>query len=416
MPLVSYISAYLFYPISGDYIMSLALGYALTLTGFIVAYFYLAYRLLRQKVEITDFQALSVTTIFIILHFLVYRTEGSNNAYVFRADNVTCIFYYTIPTLLNIILILYFECRGEIFAKGRHLQNGGVLLLIYLAIFSNLFSSCLLPIWCGVRFLEKWIHEKRFDTQLLKEGASYLLIIMMWLISMGYELTGGRADSVGDQFGLANLWKCTSAFILQYISINRMALEVIVFCVVVQIACLVRGKKAYMAYTLRMIMILMITGLYLIILCTKVGADYLVSKTYINTTVVLLLLVYYSLGLCIREYSRICVLIPLVTGILFYNINVDGGAQTFSSVNLVGNDTVAYRCSTYIVNMVQQADEQGMTTLEIHVPRFNDGDNWPLPTYGGGRISDALYKHGVTATRIEVNLVPDENVTLADMQ
>lgn len=416
MPLISYISAYLIYPISGDYIMSLAFGYAIILTTLIVIYFHLAYRLLRQRMQISEPQAMAVTVLFIILHFLIYRTYAANNEHIFYSANVTCVFYYIIPTLLNVILILYFEFRGQVFVAERALQNGGVLLLIWLAIYSNLFNSCLLPIWCGVQLLARWIRRKRDGVGSLKENIGLLLVIVLWLTSMVYELTGDRASSVNQQFSITSLIECAVIFTRRYLELNHMTALVILFCVLLQIVCMIRGKRQYLRAVMKMAAIFFIAALYLVLLCTKVGKGYLGSTTYINTTIVLLLFVYYSLGICVKEYEEACVFAPLIAGILFCNINTNGNAGTFKDCDWINDNKYAYQCSTYLVNTIKSAEAGGVTSLEIAVPRVGEGSNWPLvTTYGGERVRTALYKHGVIGTWVDVTLVVDENMNLADL-
>lgn len=417
MPLVSYISGYLFYPIMQNFVMSLALGYAMVLSLFIVSYFYLAYRLLRQRGEFKDFQAMALTTLFIILHFLVYRIGYSDNEHAFYSFNITCYFFYIIPTLLNVILILYFELQGRVFIKDCHLRNGGVLLLIYLAIYSNLFNSCLLPIWCGVKCLTRWMREKRISQEVLRESAGYILVIAMWLISMVYELSGGRADSLENRFTATYLLECANTFVRRYHDLNHLIAMMIVLCLIFHVSQALRGKKEYIEPVLQLVAIYVIAGVYLVLLCARVNAWYLNSTTYINTTLVLMLFIYYSIGSCIQEYPQINVLIPLVIGMLFFNINTNGDTNhTFKDSNLINNATYAYKCSTYLVNSIRDADEAGITELEIHIPKLNDGDNWPLATYGGNNFSTSLYQHGIIGSRIDVTLIADENVSFADLR
>lgn len=280
-----------------------------------------------------------------------------------------------------------------------------------------MFNSCLLPIWCGVQLLAKWIRDKKIDAVFIKESAGHWLIIIMWLISMAYELTGGRADSVGDHFSVVYLWECIKTLIRRYMSLNHMMELVLLLCVGLHVIFLIQGKKIYAVAILKIVAVFILTSLYLVLLCAKVGKWYLGSTTYINTTIVMLLFVYFTLGICIKEYPQTCVLAPLTVGVLFYNINTSGTAKTFKDCNWINDNLSAYECSTYLVNSIKNAEENGATTIEIEVPHVGDGDNWPLvTTYGGSRVWSALYKHNVIGGQMEVTLVENEDLNFLDMK
>lgn len=44
--------------------------------------------------------------------------------------------------------------------------------------------------------------------------------------------------------------------------------------------------------------------------------------------------------------------------------------------------------------------------MELYVPYFGSEDNWPIATYGGVSISEALSKHGVIRQPIYIDIVP----------
>lgn len=149
-----------------------------------------------------------------MMHFWIFRSAPQDNIYAFYSTNVTCYFYYIIPSLYNIILIFLLELYPNVFNinfSEEPLKTGTILLALYLAIFSNLFSSYILAIWVGVKSLISFvsnIHNKNTVIGFLKNNRLNIIIIGLWLISMIYELSGGRAHSL-ENTSYADMLKTT---------------------------------------------------------------------------------------------------------------------------------------------------------------------------------------------------------------
>jgi hypothetical protein len=81
------------------------------------------------------------------------------------------------------------------------IKKGIAVLLVYFAIFSNLFSSVILTAYVGTMLLWELVTQCRTHsfklTAYIKENGIRLIIVLAWLISQIFEMNGGRADSVG---------------------------------------------------------------------------------------------------------------------------------------------------------------------------------------------------------------------------
>lgn len=227
-PLITLIGAYVIYPIMDDYIMAIALAYAIVLCIVICVYFYYVYKLLLKRINLETNKARVMILLFIFLHFLIYRTTETNNEYIFFSHNVNCIFFYVIPTLLNIIIVLYFETSDYPFKNQNIFKESIVILLIYLSIFSNLFSSYILGIWAGIKCLFIIIdlikNKKKINKQIIIDNLLYIGIVLLWLISMGFELTGGRFKDVEGISLSISLLEGIKIYVHKYLSLNRIVL------------------------------------------------------------------------------------------------------------------------------------------------------------------------------------------------
>ena len=86
MPFVSTIILHTIVPLVGDYITGFTVGHALVVSGFITAYAWCMGSLIKRTFSHSRFTGALVSTFFLLLHFLVFRTEDFNNAYLFHCE------------------------------------------------------------------------------------------------------------------------------------------------------------------------------------------------------------------------------------------------------------------------------------------------------------------------------------------
>ena len=87
-------------------------------------------------------------------HFLVFRSEASNNSYLFYCHNVNCYYNYLFPSMLNASLVMYMmhnERFEEFLVSGSTEKRGFFILIVYFAIFSHLPASGILAVYAGCR-------------------------------------------------------------------------------------------------------------------------------------------------------------------------------------------------------------------------------------------------------------------------
>ena len=353
------------------------------------------------------------------MHFWIFRSAPQDNIYAFYSTNVTCYFYYIIPSLYNIILIFLLELYPNVFNinfSEEPLKTGTILLALYLAIFSNLFSSYLLAIWVGVKSLISLvsnIHNKNAVTGFLKNNRLNIIIISLWLISMIYELSGGRAHSL-ENTSYADMLKTTVLLFSNfYKKINPLFLKM---CAVESILLLffVIRQKICFSEKFKFVMQIVLFGfaslLYIIMLCAKTMPGYIERA---EVVIGLTSIVIFCSCIILAELTIICntinVAFPIMCCIIFFNINVP--EQTFFESNSSHIDwTIAYQVDNYIIKQIKENEDQN--EIELHVPFHASEDNWPHSLFAADRFSQSLYKHGIISKKVKINMIPDRNVNL----
>jgi hypothetical protein len=106
MPVVTEFSAYVIYPLVGDYFFSLTIGYATVVSAAVALLTWMVYRHFQQE-GCGAFECAVLSLLFLICHFLILRSGDSQNRYMLLTENTCTHFYYVLPNLLNCTLVLW---------------------------------------------------------------------------------------------------------------------------------------------------------------------------------------------------------------------------------------------------------------------------------------------------------------------
>lgn len=139
MPLTGYIGAYLIYPFTGKYVQSLTLASAIVYSLFVLLMLIMFYRALRKRLKASFNAAVTSEVLFFLSLFLLFKDTNQASYDLLWAVDLACVFFYIIPGLLNVGLMLYFEGEGNIsqqFLKYSNLKRGILILALYFALFS----------------------------------------------------------------------------------------------------------------------------------------------------------------------------------------------------------------------------------------------------------------------------------------
>ena len=414
MPLCSTLAVYLLMPLTHDYIWSLALMYGIIVSFFITLYVSAFALFLREKMKTSVSNSIIISMFFFIFHFLIFKTAESGNHHLFYANDVTCYFYYIIPTILNVILVIILELYPnlmDVFSRKNGVLKGVILFGVYMAIFSNMFCSVILAVWAGVEIINSGLEliscrQFRFRT-ILRNNIYKLMVVLSWLISIIYELSGGRAESLAGISFAENVKYTIHNFINVLISVNKYV-TLLLICVIILYLAIICNKKQG-RYILIALANAAIIGVFLILACAKSNAY------YITRTEILLALcfwVFAAIGIMatalidnrvIRSLSP-CILLLLCTIINSHGI-------TFADANCGEVDwKTCYDISSDFVEQIEVADDDNKMNIVLKVPQYDDAQNWPLAIYGEDRICYTLYKHGIVSHDLNVVFEPDNSI------
>ncbi len=422
MPLVSYIGAYLIYPLTGDYIQALCCAYGFVTALMITLYVLAAAYAVRKRFGTGDGVLAILSALFLLGHFLPFLVSDTGNKHLFYAYDVTCIFYYILSALLNYMLCCWFLTRENRAGEQSLLGRGVVILLVYLAILSNLFTSIVLMALFGIELLLALIGDVRahhkasgkwISRALIKDyvGRHYPRIgaILFWLLSMVFEISGERAaiaPSGMDLYGavrafLDSLRGLNPVFVGSVLAVNLGALGLGLY----RFRKEREGKFLY--WQLEMACCMILSVVYLILVSAKVNPGYIArSDVMISWMGFGMFMTLLSLAYLVKNLPKIQLVLPLLLFVLFFEV-VTAYPAFANHFEFGGGAVTAKAIMDDMVDQVLEAEEAGENRVEVRIPASLVG-TWPLDVpHMSDRLPKALYYHNMTQTHMQVTIVPD---------
>ena len=405
-----------------DYVRAQVLVVAWVYSAFITFYVWAFARLLRRRLGAGRGVSLLLALIFLLLHFLIFRSGDSGNIHLFYTVDVVCIFFYTIPALLNAALAMLL-LGGDLFAafvpSGRPLRRGFVLLLLYLALFSNLFGSVILAVCAGCGLLGGLfggLREKRPFGALLREQLPRLLLIAGWLLAVLFEALGGRARasygsgmSLGGRIGetLRGLAELLRSMNLLFAALLAAGMLFALLMLLLPGRAARRPLPGLLGLSLAAAAL---CAVFLVLLCAVVDPLYIRQP---SASFALFFWLLLPLGVCagwaLTRWTRLSLLLPLALLVIASAIGTN--TRTFADQNCLGvTGQACIDINNDLIAQLQRADAEGLDAAEIlTLDSPFDYDNWPHSTfYLGDTLARTLWKHGVVERLLSVTLVPSE--------
>lgn len=419
MPFCGAVAGYLVAWVTGDYFNAVTLVMGTVVALFVVFYLLCFDRLLERKWKLAMPETVMLSLLFLLCHFWAMRTIQNNNPYLFRSINATGYFYYTVPVLLNggLVMLLESGMAESLWEKRGYLRKGLFLLAVYFGIFSNLYGSQVISIYAGVRWLGmtwRYLRRKLEKQRFLQECVLNLGIVMVWLISMVFELSGDRASGVSDGYD-HGLLEAVRTFRHLPEQLNRNFLLMTVVIVVLFELMLWKNRsiskeerKDLLSQLLGTATCSVLTAVYIILLCSVITASYAKRED------VLLPLAFYGFLLLFRLFAslmqmspRLLMVMPLLLVLIYCDTNTSG--STFMQSNIPNLPTsTCQEVNRVILRQVQEAVEENQSSVEIHLPKWDTEDNWPH-ALDPNRYVLPLYKNGVISRLIKASVVADES-------
>lgn len=426
-PFFSTAAAYVLMPLTHDYVTAQTIMHALVVSLAITGYLWCFSALLRRCFPVSRLTASLVTALFLLMHFLALRGEESGNQYLFYCVDLNCYYNYLLPALLNasIVMSLVHNPKMADFLKsGAPAARGCFYILVYFAIFSNLPASGILAAWAGsVVLLSLIAHGKAKHWKgTLSENGFPLLVLIAWLVSAVFELSGGRAASAGGSTPLYYQLYLSCKYLARILlDLNRLYQLTIVLIVAAFCVCALVSRKKGEPLPCPGLGTLLIAGaafgVYLLMLSSAVGptairrSENLFGLFFLGDLCAMLLLTAL-----VSRYPKLMLALPLVT--VFLLSGVDTREDTFLESNFAGvRPAVCADISRNLIAQLQAADAQGLTEVELRVPQYvadpETEDNWPHSLKLLERLPGTLYAHGLIRHQIHVTPVADRSMNIA---
>ncbi len=415
-PIIGYVAAYFVMPFTKDYIFAIAFVSAVFVSSVICCYVFLFSKVLEHRFHLKSYEIYALTFAFFLLHFLIFRSSETGSQYLFGSANLTCFYHYNIPGLLNLCLVEYFLAFG--LPKRIPWEKGIaycalLIFVIYLAIFSNVLENMAFPIFIATYILITYkmdLFKPSNWKTIRKENYFLVIILVVWLISLAFEMTGGRANSIGASFLQLPFTRTLVAAWSTLKGTNKIFLALLVTSLGFFFSCWVRGKWNEETKKLNHIVGWLLvscafTFIYLVLVCAKASAGYMASAYVILDACGLLIMAIICVAaIFLKKYPKAFLLAPIL--LLVISVDVMKGPYAESTMGRVIPQT-CYLVNRDIVDQVVKADQAHQKELVLHVPKGDNRDNWPHPMYMGKNFSKTLYRHGIITRPIKITIEPD---------
>ena len=377
------------------YIESQILVFAVTISLFISFYVLAFSVLIKKKFSLKMSAVAFISAFFLILHFLIFRTEKQDNLYMFWSYDATCYFYYTIPSLLCCTLVMYFESSGileDFFSKDNLLMKSVTVVALYFAIFSNLFNSAILAIYMGYEII------KSRKIKLLPA-----LIIVLWGISMVFEALGGRgSSSVG---GPRDLSGAFSYLITDFSSFSIFFEGVMLLIIAAALIIFTVFKKKNNVLTSALkkeLFAFFFISIFEVLLCAKVNTLYMLRpQVFFGIGFSIFMMICLCLAYIIKEVPQSFIAVPIMTIVMLSVTNTQ--EITFAESNTMNLPwQTCVKIDNDIISQIVCADKNGETDMTLDVMDTGVDDNWPHSDYIVYGIEQSLYKHGLISKHINI--------------
>jgi len=405
-PLAGLVAAYLVAPVIGDYLNALLFTHAFIVSAFIILYLYSLQKLLKHIFKFGNLTCYAIIIVYILFHFLILRTDGSNNDYLLFSPNANCYYHYTIPNLLCASLVLWLMHNDFSKVKGG-LKIGVLLFAFYLALCSNLFSTVIIIAYIGAQLLLNLVnHDKTGNSWFrtyIKNNSFYIVIVCFWIIIQLIEANGLRAANSNMETPLiTGTIEAAKNFFRLHFNHRFSALAGLSF-VTALIYTYLKKKENWNSILKKIGVLILATILdiaYLILLCSRVDPLYMQQGQVIfSYSFFILIVVILSISYLCSKTQYVKVGLPLLILLLFFETNTTGKVFRDVQYEYIDNPQACMELNRVLLDKIQKADQANQDSILITVPDFGNWDNWPL-SYNCSKVGIVLYKHNIISRPI----------------
>jgi len=413
-PALSEFSAFFIFPIVKDYLVSLSLTYAIVAAAAVTVYvcFFVRNVIGEEKKMVCAVLGM----IFLALHFLILKNDWYGNEHLFYTQDVTCFFHYIVTGIFCSCIVMWFMTKKESAPEEEY--KGIFYLILYLAVFSNMFTNIVLASYCGVSLLFSFVKD-RMQKSALKETAKkniyHIIVLIMWFAAMAIQGVDPRnADASKQTTEVLGIADVLGSMISYIGGMNKMFILCMAVIVAVSLSMFIHRnvKKEEIELLCKILLSGFLTFAYIVIL-SAVSNMYYCTRVDVARGFYFYMLLFFMtlLGMAIKysdgKKQIITAILPLFSFVLIaQTVNSCKSYKEFNVYNIpkeqvieVGND---------ILSQYRIADKEGLSNMELHVAEHSDnGNSWPYTFYVGDAISDTLVRHGIISEPIKCKVIYD---------
>lgn len=411
LPMVAKMGIIFIKPFVGDYFETLSIAFAICYS-MIIAIYIVFLSLLLKKMYMSKMTIIFMPFLILLLHFYIFR----NGSYLFWEYTVNDVFNYTIPTLLNAIFVIFFMLYGDRLSDLSMLKKGVIFLWVLLCINSNMYSNVVLMAYIGKELLADMkgvlLQKKRSIKSICQSRMMELTICMIWSITALIEFNGSRAKASTSVNIIKNLYATVGVFVRTLGSFRYGIYIIFLLGTIVYISAFLKRKSEEQSRILyqklnKCITMTILSIIYLIALSTRVNPNYMGRASItLGWLQGLMLASVYCIGYAANKYPMLKMTFPAILYVLIARTSIQSRYLDIGQYDSRTNKEV----STYILEQVIEADRKGQSRVEVLVPQYESSDNFPIALYGGDRIANTLFNHGMTKQRMNIVLIPSEQV------
>ncbi len=431
--LVGNLSAFLVYPILGDYIRTFSICYGIFFAALAAAYITAFASLVKKCFSLDHIQTLFIAFVFFALNFQLCKVRTINNNHLLSIYGINLGINYSMPTFVCAIMAFYIiKCvayddylntiktydLAYALNMFRSFKSGILFLFLYLCIFSNLITNGTLLAVLGAAFIQRICNDiktgiRRGFKNWFWRYSAYIAAFVMDLLCGLFELTGGNAD-LHDDFSLSRAiseYPSTVKTVIDNINKPTFLTIIVIIALSLAISFSAKQKGTNDAERLRKMLIITLSALlidfiYVSIISIRVGG-YIASGMVYNG--ILIWVVSSGVISCAYIISKIAELrayIPIIAFILLFvviNIPDNVGNGFGLGDRLYGDNSSAafyYEESNSLLEQFIDADKNGVESFTL----YSKGAVGDCGQWAAYRVRRTLLRHGLIHNVMEVDV------------
>lgn len=408
-------------PFTNDFCQSITIINAITLSLCITFLFLGTNIFLRRIIGLNIIPSIFLSIIFLLLHFIIFRSQESQNDFMFYSWDLTCYYHYTIPNILSALLVLCYLIQPPLLLikERKFLSFGFFMLFTLIVLVSNLYSSIIFISYIIASLLYKSVKEYK-DYYIIKDIFIELMIISIWTIIHLIEMIlGGRGSmllTLNENSGNSLFNRIVQSFLYLYNKLSEIN-SIFLILLVISIICIIhdlKKRKENKTIIWGVTIACFINIIYLIMLSANVYPYYMLrAEVLFGPCFYIFMLISISFALLSKHKDTYNLFLPLLCFTLLFECRTP--QKTYKDTMSGYSPTYWTRMNKYIISSVQAADKARLNEVTIFVPKFKEETNWPLPIWTGKKIARTLYKHNLIERPIIIKINPDLNFNVSNL-